>query len=193
MARKRIGEFLIEKGLLTEAQAAEIAAYGQRTGLRFGDAGLELKLLSREKLAEVFGPSFAVDFFHLDPQYFPQVTQALLSVDEMLRYGATPLGFKTEQKLFRARKLLNVGFLDPAREDAQKLILAIAEAKLGAGSVHAVKPFLILPDQFMDIMTQVYGLKAADIRARDLTTLDGTLAMYFENVPQADPKNSREK
>jgi hypothetical protein len=186
--RKRIGEFLVEKGVINEAQVQEILKYGQRTGLRFGEAGLELKILSREMLIQVFGPSFNVDFFHLNPEYFPQVTRDLFTVDQIIEWGALPLGFKTEHKFFRARKMLNVGFLDPARADAVQAAEAAARAKLGANGIHGLKVFLILTDQFLEVMRGVYRVDEAALRARDHTSMDGTLAMFLEHVPAAAPK-----
>ena len=187
--RKRIGDFLLEKGVVTETQILEILKHSHKTGMRFGDAGLDLGIITREKMVEVFGPSFAVDFFHVEPEYFPKVTQDLLSHDLMLRYGALPLGFKTEHKFFRAKRMLNIGMLDPSRGDAPEKALeklqATAAEKLerqGAGAIHGTKMFLILADQFLVILREVYGLDEAALRRLDPKDLDPTLTMFLENV-----------
>ena len=109
----RIGEFLVSKKILTPQQVDRILEYSKMRGLRFGEAGLELGYLSREAFIQVFGPNFEVDFFHLNPNYFPELTKDLIPLEMVLRYGVLPLGFKSEFGFFRRRKHVNLGFLSP--------------------------------------------------------------------------------
>jgi hypothetical protein len=180
--RKRIGEFLVEKGVITDAQVKQILKHSQENGMRFGDAGLELGILTSDRMVEVFGPSFAVDFFHLEAEYFPQVTRDLYPVDTLVRLGLLPLGFKVEKRLFRSKKILNLGLLDPSRRAAVDEALEAAVAKLGPREVQGVKVFLTLPDQFVTVLSQVYGQTAEQLKARDPARVDGTLALYLEHA-----------
>lgn len=179
--RKRIGEFLVEKGVLTKLQVEQILQHGRKTGMRFGEAGTDLGVLSRDALIRVFGPSYTVPFFHIEPGLFPKISQDLFSVDVLLRLGALPLGFKTEHKFFRARKILNLGLLDPARKDAADEALRLAVAKLGAKEVQGVKVFLILADQYLQILHDTYGVTDAVIQGHDPAQIDGTLSMFLEH------------
>jgi hypothetical protein len=179
--RKRIGEFLVEKGVLTPGQVNQILKYGQDNGLRFGEAGQELGILTREQLISVFGPSFAIDFFHLDSKYYPEVTRDLFAPEMLVRLGMLPLGFKTEKKLFRTQKVLNLGLLDPSRRDAVDEAMRAAVTKLGDGQVQGVKVFLVLADQFLSVLSRVYGMDDAELRGRDASQVDGTLAMFLES------------
>lgn len=179
--RKRIGEFLIEKEIITQGQVDQILRHGEKTGMRFGDAGMDLGIIRREDLIEVFGPSYAVDFFHLEARYFPKVTQELLTGEDVARLGAVPLGFKTERKLFRTRKVLNIGLLDPERKDAVDELIQRAGERLGAGQVQGTKVFLVLADQLLEVIAQVYGKSETDLRRMDLAKVDPTLAMFFEH------------
>jgi hypothetical protein len=181
--RKRIGEFLVEKGVLSEDQVQEILRHSQKTGLRFGESGMDLKILSPEKLQAVFGPSYAVDFFHLDPRYFPQVSRELLTAEQILRFGALPLGFKTEYRMFRARRILNVGLIDPKRTEVPGEVEKLANAKLGGG-IAGTKVWLILVDQYLEILREAYATNVERIRSLNPSELDGTLLMYLENVAQ---------
>lgn len=178
----RIGEFLQQKGILTAPQVEQILEHGKRQNLRFGEAGIDLGLLSERKLVEVFGKNYRVDFFHVDPQYFPQETKSVFSVEDILRWGALPLGSKTEYRLFRKGKILNVGLLDPGRQDAK---LAIAAAQEEAGKKYTnLKFFLILADQFLGILQSVYGVDPETLKkgkcSPGLADLDKTLAMFIE-------------
>jgi len=180
--RKRIGEFLVEKGVLTVTQVDEILEYAQRNGLRFGKAGLEMGLLTQDQLIRVFGPRYTIDFFHLDPRYLPEATRDLLSPDQMIEFGAVPLGFKTGYRLFKAHKMLNMGFLNPARTEAIAEVERLAKAKMGENSFRGLKIFLILSDQFLDVLEQVFSITEEEIRKRDPSHVDETLHMFLEKA-----------
>jgi hypothetical protein len=178
--RKRIGEFLVEKGLLSASQVSQILEHSQKTGLRFGEAGIELGFLTRDKLVQVFGPGYSFDFFHVDVRYFPKATQDLLPVDLMLKRGVLPLGSKAERSWFRTRQVLNLGMLDPGGPAAAKAIEEVrqaAQGKLGPGTL-TVRPFLVLADQFIEVMGQVYGMTETRIRDQAAGHLEPTLAMF---------------
>jgi hypothetical protein len=180
--QKKIGEFLLEQGLLTEGQRDEILKYSQRTGIRFGDAGMQLGFITRSQLIDLFGPNYRIDFFSLDPRYFPQVTRDLLDTDLMLRFGALPLGYKTEFKLFRSRKMLNVGLLNPSRTDVLPGIEHAVQQKLGPGKVKGIKPFLVLADQYLAILSAVYGISEDSLRQLEPARLDPTLSMFLDRA-----------
>lgn len=178
--RLRIGEFLVEKGVLTRQDVETILRYARTSGLRFGEAGIEMGLIKREALIRVFGPSYKTDFFHLNPAYFPQVTKDLFPVDVILRHGVLPLAHKTERRfIFGTRKRLNVGMLDPASKEA----LAAVE-KLTAGQFDGIKIFLVLADQFLEVVRQVYGVSPDQLRRKGADELSDRLQMFLEHVPE---------
>lgn len=182
--RKRIGEFLVEKGVIPESQVEAILKHGAREGLRFGDAALDLGIVSQDQMVSIFGPSYAIDFFHLDSQYFPATTRDALPLDFVLKHGVLPLGMKTERKLFRLRKQLNLGFLDPARADAKAIAaeaLRLASSRLGTESaaLSGTTAFLVLPDQFIEVLAGAYGAGEEDLAARDPVLLDPLLSMFL--------------
>jgi hypothetical protein len=186
----RIGEFLVQKGVLTGPQVDQILEHGKRQSLRFGEAGIDLGLLTEKKLVDVFGKNYRVDFFHVDARYFPQETKSVFAVEEILRWGALPLGSKTEYRFFRKGKILNVGLLDPGRQDA-KLAIAAATESQGEGKKYTqLKFFLVLADQFLSILQSVYGVNPETLRKENRDSklqgqglqdgIDKTLAMFIE-------------
>ena len=104
--RLRIGDFLVQEGVLTPAQVHVVLEHAQRTGLRFGEASIDSGVLNESQLIEIFGPLFWVDYFHLDPTYFPQATQSWFTQEQILRSGAVPLGVKEEGGFLRTKKIL---------------------------------------------------------------------------------------
>jgi len=62
---RRLGSILIEHGKLTNATAEQVAEVQRERGLRFGDAALQLKLISGEDLRRALAEQF--DFHVLEP------------------------------------------------------------------------------------------------------------------------------
>ncbi len=92
--QKRIGEFLTEKGLLTPQEVNDVLSHSKATGLRFGDAAVDLKLVTAAELAAIFGKNNGTNFFHLHPKLFPKSTRSLFGIETLVAAGALPLGEK---------------------------------------------------------------------------------------------------
>lgn len=178
---KRIGEYLVERGLLTTSQVQDILDYSRQKGLRFGDAGLEMGVLTRQGLIKLFGKNYATDFFHVEAAYFPQTTREVFAVDVMLRLGALPLGMKRQGGLFGTKRLLNVGLLDPSDRAAVAEVERLTLSGGGATTFDGVKVYLILADQFLEVLCSAYGLAESEIRKREAAAVSGTLALYLES------------
>ncbi len=158
MDKKRIGDYFLEKGILSEHDKNHILKIAHQTGKSFGEAGLDLGLIKREDMVKVFGPSFEIDFFYLDAKYFPLVTKHALELPEILRFGTLPLGLKKREGFLSKGKLLNIGFLNPSNHQNVKEVEKIVRQKLHAHQVTDIKIYLILADQFLHIVRDVYGL-----------------------------------
>lgn len=158
--RKKIGTFLVEKGYLTQEQVREVRVYSEKTGKKFGDAALALGYITDEQLKEVFGDGFKTNFFHIDTKTFPRTTLDLFPVEEVVIYGCMPLGFKTEMDGPKELKVLNLGFLDPEDDrNTQGVLQLIKEKSFGKNKPTSVDPYLLLPENFVEVICNVYGLK----------------------------------
>lgn len=174
---------MLERGLIRHGQLEEILRHSRETGLRFGEAGLALRFYTREQLVRVFGENNDSDFFYLDSRYFPESTRSLFTAEEILALGALPLGTKSERRFFRQRNILNLGLLNPkgqSREKATEAALKAAAQKLPAQSITEVKVFLILADQFLEVLRSVFGVGEIELRKFDSGKMDPLLAMYLE-------------
>lgn len=189
--RKRIGDLLMEKGLLTQWQVNEIVRHAQKTSQRFGEAGVSLGFYTPEELQKVFGPGNAADFFYLEPAYFPQITRELFNTEDIMKFGALPLGFKTQYRLFKPRKILNVGLLNPSNLSNITALQTLAKQRLGDESYHGLKIYLILPDQLLDVLSKVYGFTVDRVRTVAPADLDETLHLYIESGADQMRTNSK--
>jgi hypothetical protein len=177
--RKKIGEFLVSKGVLTPSQVEQILNYARIKGMRFGEAGLEMGLLSKESLIKAFGPNYMVDFFHLVPEYFPEATRHLFQPEFLLKWGVLPLGYKTVWKFFRTKKLLNVGLVDPSRKESLDAVKAEVTQALGEGVCVGTKQYLILADEFVSVLEKVYQVPPNTIA--ELDAVDPTVKLFVDS------------
>lgn len=181
MEKKRIGDFFVEKSILTLQEKNHVLEYALQGGKSFGEAGLELGLISREDMIEVFGPNFEIDFFYLDPRYFPAATRSALSPEEILRYGALPLGYKRKSGFLSQKKVINVGFLNPGDTATVEAVKTLLTQRLAKEGVVDIKIFLLLSDQFLDVLRISYGKDRAFLEACPAGTLDPVLQLYLSN------------
>lgn len=179
MERPKIGDFFVEKEILTVEEKNHVLEYAHQAGKSFGEAGLELGLLTREDMISVFGPSFEIDFFYLDSRYFPVATKGALTIEEILRYGALPLGYKNRASFLSKKKAINVGFLDPGNESNVSAVRDILLKRLGKDGVTEVKIFLVLSDQYVDVLRSHFGKDADSLRRLDPAALDPVLALHL--------------
>jgi len=178
---KKIGEFLRDLGVLTDEQVNEILRHSKSTGLRFGESAIKLGILRNDAQIKTFGSSFAVDFFHLEPDYFPAPTRDILPIESIIKYGALPLGVKSRRKFFSERKRLNVGFLDPTRKDSIAAVEATAKAALGP-AYGGLKVYLVLADEFLEVLETVYGVSEERLKDKVALGMDQTLQSFLESV-----------
>jgi hypothetical protein len=177
MEKKKIGDLFVEKKILTPEQKTHVLEYAQQHGKSFGEAGLETGLLTREDMIQVFGPSFEIDFFYLDPKYFPLATKEALTTAEILRYGALPLGFKRLSGFMAKKKQVNVGFLDPGNQESVQAVRAILLKRLEKEGVSDIKIFLLLSDQYLDVLRLSYGQERAALQGQNPEQLDPMLLL----------------
>ena len=72
MARKKLGEMLIEEGLLNESQLRAALAEQKRWGGSLGRTIVEMRQISEEKLVEVLSRQMGLEAVDLDRMTIPQ-------------------------------------------------------------------------------------------------------------------------
>jgi len=196
--KKQIGHFLIEKGLVNQDQVIQIRKHSQETNMKFGEAAIDLGILTADQLKALFGENYLIDFFYLDEFNFPPVTKSFFSNAEILKYGVLALGYKSGVKDKKEIKFLNIGFLSPDDQPMIKEVLQLVKERLpkepkgsadpdtdehhGQIFVKAVDVYLLLPDQFVDVLTRTYKLKPADLKKLPKEKIDSRLRGYLESI-----------
>lgn len=187
--RKRIGDFFLEKGVITQSQLSEILKYSQETGLRFGDAALKMELITPTHMLEIFGAGGVgngVDFFYLEPEFFPKITKSVLTPLEMISWGALLLGLKTERRIFKVFKVLNIGLLDPKnKQEVISQILNKAQHSLKEENIRRSRVYLISPDHFIEILDKNYHFSVESMLQLNPGELDWVVQMVLEQRESA--------
>ncbi len=91
VVKKRLGELLVEQGLLTNEQVQDALRMQHQTGLLFGETLVQNKLITEEKIVAVLVNQFGIPYI-LPSQY--QISKDLLEIFEpsmMRRYQFVPL------------------------------------------------------------------------------------------------------
>ncbi len=91
LVKKRLGELLVEQGLLTNEQVQDALRMQHQSGLLFGETLVQNKLITEEKIVGVLVNQFGIPYI-LPSQY--QVSNDLLEIFEpamMRRYQFVPM------------------------------------------------------------------------------------------------------
>jgi hypothetical protein len=181
--QKRIGELLVEKGLLKEDQIEEILAYSRRTGLKFGEAGVALNILTERRLQEALGEGYRSGYFHLYPRFFPQVTKDLITSETILACATLPLGYKTEWRFLRPdRKLLQLGMVNPSETQARIRAEAEARERAGVRGFHGVIVLSVLPQQLLAVLEVQYGVTQDSLSRLDAGSVAPCLQPFLRKA-----------
>jgi hypothetical protein len=181
--RKRIGEFMMEKGLLHREWIQPILDHSKAKGIRFGEAAVAMGFVTEKELRQVLVQPYKDQFiFHLDPNFFPRVTQDLIAVEDVVRYGVLPLGFKREFKWFKPVARLNLGLLNVERRETLEWVRA------HAGNVKAFKTFQVLPDEFLQTLELCYGVGRSTLLEWGADQIDNNLMLYLQLERRKRPR-----
>jgi len=91
LVKKRLGELLVEQGLLSNEQVQDALRMQHQSGLLFGETLVQNKLITEEKIVAVLVNQFGIPYI-LPTQY--QISRDLLEIFEptmMRRYQFVPM------------------------------------------------------------------------------------------------------
>ena len=174
--RFRLGEVLVLKGLITDAQLEQALAQQKTTGRKLGRALTDLKLVTEEAIGSVIAEQMKIAFVDLRTQEIDPTLVRRLSETQARRFRAIVLG---EQDFG-----LQVGFVDPT--DMQSF------DQIGRTLNVSIYPVVVTEEALLATIERIYqrseqivGL-AKEIAA-DLTqaTLSLNLAQASDNAEEA--------
>ncbi|MEP0827296.1 MAG: Flp pilus assembly complex ATPase component TadA [bacterium] len=115
MLRKRIGDILLEKGLITSAQLTEALKEQEKTGRKIGQLLVEKGIITEEQLIEAVSERLQIPKISLASLVIDPMVVGMVPVEMARRYALMPI--------FKIGKILTVAMAEPLN------IIAIDELK----------------------------------------------------------------
>lgn len=101
LKRRRLGELLMDAGLITETQLRHALSEQRRWGGRLGRTLLELGYVNEAAMAEALSKQLRLPAIDLDTAELPPEAPRWLRFDIAERYGVFPLQSDAKQKVLR--------------------------------------------------------------------------------------------
>jgi len=143
--RKRLGELLIESGLLDESRLQEALSGQKRAGIKLGEYLVQKGLVRESQIIDLVSQQMKMEKY--DPSRYPVDTRLskLISVDVAQKYHLVPL----QKKTF----LLTVAMTDPMDIEALDAIEAMVNSE--------VEPVICSGRELSQLTTAVYGMSSS--------------------------------
>lgn len=144
--RKRLGEILVDSGLLTQAKLEEIIAAQRESGMRLGKFVIEKGLLSEREIVNALAQQLRIQRFLADDFPVDQDLAALLTPAVAARTQMIPLR--------KDEGILYVAMPDPT----DLLAMDQLQEKLQL----EVEPVICTSEEFNELMGTLYGMATED-------------------------------
>ncbi|SES63495.1 GspE/PulE family protein [Anaerobranca gottschalkii] len=143
MKRKRLGDLLVENGIITGEQLSEALNYQKQNGKRLGDALVQLGLLTYDQLIEVLEFQLGIPHVNLYKFALDEKVINLINADTAKRFSVVPLKLQGNR--------LTLAMVDPLD------VVAIDEISRTTG--FEIEPVIATPDEIQRAIDHHYGIK----------------------------------
>ncbi len=163
MARKKLGDILVEKGFLTPEQLQQALDQQPVSGQRLGDQLVENGVITEEQLQDAISSRLAIPRLSLDAMVIDPAVIQRVPVDLARRYTLLPV--------FAIGNTLTLAMADPLN------IIAIEEIKYRTGcevkrAVATISEIKRAIDEYYSVADSIDGLIAADNNTPASKTID---------------------
>ena len=138
MARqqKKLGELLVEWGIISPKEITKALEHGKKQGLRIGEALIDLKLCSENNVYKALAAQHNMDYVDLEKNSIPPKAVGLIPDDLMRKYLIVPLGMENGRLRIAVHDPLDLEMLDILRFRLHKEIRTVA----GPAGPHQAAP-----------------------------------------------------
>ncbi len=156
--RKRLGEILIEAGVIDDMQLKTALAEQKRWGDRLGNVLIGLGFVSEDVMAKALSSHLKIPSVNLTKQNFTPELIAMLDAERARKYGVIPVMFKKEG----TRKVLYLAMSDPTN------LPALDEIGFATGC--QIKPVVAVDSQIQAMLGRHYGGESESDRSYGVGT-----------------------
>jgi type IV pilus assembly protein PilB len=140
LAGKRIGDVLLEMGVLTQAQIDEVLVEQRVSHQRIGDIALAKGWVTKRNLMEALARRLGLKYLDLGEVRVDPIATALVSEKDARRYSAVPVSFVDEHTLL-------VAMADPSN------IVAIDDLRILTG--YDIEPAIASAEDIVDMLAKM--------------------------------------
>ncbi len=143
--RKRLGEMLIEAGLIDDMQLQSALGHQRQWGGKLGDILIEMGFISEHVLADFFESHLNIPCLDLSDFEIPENVRGLLKDEIIKKYSVVPIAYEN--------KVLTIAMSDPSD------IRTIDELQFATG--YRVKPVLVFSLDVKRLIQRYFGEEVA--------------------------------
>jgi type IV pilus assembly protein PilB len=171
MARKRrkLGEILVDEGIVDDKAVAAALEYGMEHGKRVGESLIELELCGEEDVVQALATQFGLEYVDLDKRPVDRSVLSLIPSKLIEEYMVLPLSEEGDRLKVIITDPLDLETLDLLRFRLNREIIP------ALGSVSKVKPYI---DKFV---------------STDADVLSQTMASIDQEAPDEDQDPLKER
>ncbi|WP_416233803.1 GspE/PulE family protein [Clostridium estertheticum] len=170
MAKKRLGDLLIEAGKITSEQLNKVLRKQQGSGKRLGELLIEEDALTEEDILEVLEQQLSIKRVRLDMEEIDQKVVQLIPEVISKKYNLVAFGIEDNK--------IKVAMSDPLN------LFAIDDVKISSG--FNVEIFIALTKDIKNAIDVYYASQSAKKAADDLSKAQGTKVDTEDNKAQLD-------
>lgn len=141
--RKKLGEILLEKGLITEEQLKEVLLEQQKTGISLGQILIDRGLITPNILGEILSTQLGIEY--------KKVSEIYISPDSI---NLIPENIIKDKKVFPIKKeneTLEIAILPPINPVILDDIKELTGLK--------IKPIIVTDNEFQRLLNQYFNIK----------------------------------
>ncbi len=113
--QKKLGELLVEWGIISPKEVEKALEHGKKQGLRVGEAMIDLKLCSESNVYKALAAQHNMDYVDLDKNAVAPDAAGLIPDDLMRKYLIVPLGMENGRLRIAVHDPLDLEMLDILR------------------------------------------------------------------------------
>jgi type IV pilus assembly protein PilB len=127
--QKKLGEILIEWGIITTREVAKALEHGKSKSMRIGEALVDLKLCSESNVCKALAQQHNMEYIEVDKAAVPPNAVALVPEDLMKKYMVLPLGLESGKLRLAIHDPLDLEMLDILRFRLNKELRTVLAPK----------------------------------------------------------------
>jgi type IV pilus assembly protein PilB len=144
IAKKRLGELLVENKLLTEEQLKQALAEQKRAGLKLGQYITRKGMLNENQIVDMLSQQLKIEKYHPDRYSIDMDLSRLIPVETAQKFQVAPLRKKG--------RLLTIAMIDPLDINALDTIEIAANAE--------VEPVVCTEREINQLISGLYGMQS---------------------------------